>query len=135
MKDIRQHESYLLEHEKAFSELTPNEMNQLYSIDKYNLGGQLAAAGFVFEIENETLLEAINTLPDIKRDIVILSYWLNMTDKEISSFLHLVHWTVSYMRSSALKLLKKYLEANSEQYCSEENPKDSISNNFVSGKR
>ncbi|MFZ5975892.1 MAG: sigma-70 family RNA polymerase sigma factor [Bacillota bacterium] len=116
MRDIKRHYGYLKENEKLFSELSQVERNQLFSVDKYSSTGfEIAAAGFLFDIENELLYEAINTLPRKKRNVILLSYWFDMTDAAISRCLNLVRRTVSYMRTSSLKQLKKYIEDKSEK--------------------
>jgi RNA polymerase sigma factor (sigma-70 family) len=110
LKDIRKYDSYLLQHEKTFSELTPDEESQLFALDKYNLGDQIDVDEFSFEIENELLFRALEALPEKKRNIVLLSYFLDMTDKEIANRLELMRWTVSNFRTSSLKLLKQQME-------------------------
>ena len=67
-KDIYKHDLYILRHEKSFSELTFKESNRLYATDKYNcFGAEIIAAGFLFEIENELLFAALNSLPENKK--------------------------------------------------------------------
>ena len=114
MKDIKRHHYYLQQKEKLFSELSPVELDQLYSMDKYSCTGlEIRVAGFLLYIENELLFEAINTLPRNKRNVILLSYWCEMTDEAISRRLNLVRRTVSYMRNSSLKQLKEYIEDKS----------------------
>ena len=110
-KDICKHNKYLLVNEKAFSELTYDELNQLYSLDDYSdICFRIIVLGFEISIEDERLFKAIKALPEKRKTIILLSYWLGMTDKEISRTLKLVRRTVSYMRINALKQLKQYLE-------------------------
>lgn len=119
MKDIRRHNKYLLRKEKILSELTQEDLGQLIVIDKYHgINSKIEAAGFLLEIENELLFEAISILSEKKRNIILLSYWLDMTDEDISHYLRMVRRTVSYMRTSSLKQLKKLMENNrSETSC------------------
>ena len=44
-----------------------------------------------------------------KRDVILLSYFLEMTDREISEKLNIVHQTVSKRRLVTLKELREYL--------------------------
>lgn len=44
-----------------------------------------------------------------KRDVILLSYFLGMTDREISDKLNIVHQTVSKRRLTTLKELREYL--------------------------
>ncbi len=111
MKNIKKHDTYLLRNEKMFSELTKEEYNGLYTVDRYQcMNHIISAAGFLLEIENELIFEAINILPDHLQNIIVLSYWLGMTDKEISKDLNIVRRTVCYLRRSVLRQIKKYLE-------------------------
>lgn len=68
-------------------------------------------------VEDVLLGEALQELSEERRTIVLLSYFLDMTDSEIGAYLHLIRRTVSYRRGTTLKQLKKYLEdlANEEK--------------------
>ncbi|MBP2657036.1 MAG: sigma-70 family polymerase sigma factor [Firmicutes bacterium] len=66
-------------------------------------------------VENEFLGAALQELSDDQRTIVLLAYFLNMTDREIGEYLHLIRRTVSYRRDATLKQLKKYLEDCSDE--------------------
>ena len=111
MKNIKKHNSFLLCNEKMFSELSQEEYNELCSVDKYHiLTDVISAAGFLLEIDNELLFEAINRLSEQKQKIIMLKYWLGMNDKEISNELKIMRRTVCYMRKNSLKQLREYLE-------------------------
>lgn len=73
--------------------------HDLFQVLEYDIG-----------IKDELLGEALSNLTDEKRDIILLSYFLDMTDKEIAEALHLVRSTVQYKRTTALKELKRRLE-------------------------
>ncbi|WP_122629506.1 RNA polymerase sigma factor [Lucifera butyrica] len=68
-------------------------------------------------VEDVLLGEALQELSEERRTIVLLSYFLDMTDSEIGAYLHLIRRSVSYRRGTTLKQLKKYLEdlANEEK--------------------
>lgn len=53
---------------------------------------------------------ALEKLDANQRDIVLLAYFLDMTDREIAEYLKLVRRTVTYRRGAILKQLKKILE-------------------------
>lgn len=53
---------------------------------------------------------ALEELDTKQRDIVLLAYFLEMTDREIAEQLKLVRRTVTYRRGATLKKLKKILE-------------------------
>ncbi|EGO64306.1 RNA polymerase sigma factor [Acetonema longum] len=60
-------------------------------------------------VEDILLGAALQELSEERRAIVLLSYFLDMTDSEIGACLHLIRRTVSYRRGTTLKQLKKYL--------------------------
>ena len=57
----------------------------------------------------DLLADALAQLPEGKRDVILLSYFLEMTDREISEKLNIVHQTVSKRRLVTLKELREYL--------------------------
>ena len=71
-------------------------------------------------INNEKLADALTALPDDKRDIVLLAYFLDMSDQEIADMLNMVRRTVQYRRTSSLKEMKQRLEVHEDGGQSEE---------------
>lgn len=59
-------------------------------------------------------------LPDEKRDILLLSYFLDMTDREIADKLNMVRYTIQRKRVKSLKEMKQRLEVNEDGGQSEE---------------
>ena len=60
-------------------------------------------------VNGNILANALAQLPEGKRDVILLSYFLGMTDREISEKLNIVHQTVSKRRRATLKELREYL--------------------------
>ena len=71
-------------------------------------------SGFDVLVKNELLAEALNALPERKRDIILLSYFLDMSDAEIGELLNVVRTTVFRHRKSALAKIKQYLEGKAD---------------------
>lgn len=65
--------------------------------------------GLPVVVTGNVLADALAQLPEGKRDVILLSYFLGMTDREISEKLHIVHQTVSKRRLVTLKELYEYL--------------------------
>ncbi len=63
----------------------------------------------VIVIANDELARAIHKLPKNKRDVILFSYFLGMSDVAIGKRLNLIQQTVFKRRKSALKLLQKIL--------------------------
>ena len=55
------------------------------------------------------LADALAQLPEGKRDVILLSYFLGMSDREISERLNVVRQTISKRRLVTLKELREYL--------------------------
>jgi RNA polymerase sigma factor (sigma-70 family) len=100
------------DHEALFSGLTVQEYSSLVSPDAYPSKETLfCAAGHYITVRHEELAEAIAALPQDKRDIVLLAYFLGMTDKQIGKLLNLVRSTVQYKRKISLRELRQILES------------------------
>lgn len=65
--------------------------------------------GFTVVVSSNSLADALAQLPHPKRDVILLSYFLNMTDDEISKRMKVVRQTISKRRSQTLKELREYL--------------------------
>ena len=97
--------------EISFSELSEDQMQQLYVEDEYP-SEQCLFQVYEHEIfvHDEKLALALQELPDEKRDIVLLAYFLEMTDQEIADKLNAVRRTVQYKRVRALEDMRTGLE-------------------------
>ena len=99
-------------HFVSFSDLTPEEENQLYTVDaptdgedhdnSFRVGGK--------RITPELLAEALRTLPEEKRNAVMLYYFHDMSDADIAKLYNIPRSTVQYRRTSSLETLKQFLE-------------------------
>lgn len=107
-RDIRRHQT----REVSFSDLTPQEESQLYTVDRYfadrKADDAIRVAGK--KITPQLLAEALRTLPDEKREAVLLYYFFEMSDAEIAKLYNIPRSTVQYRRTSSFELLKRYLE-------------------------
>ena len=119
-KDILKEYTRQRDHEKSLDELSPDELAQAASYDKY------FQDEYVFEVlgrkiivVGDLLAEALAQLPESKRDVILLSYFLGMTDIEISQRLNAVRSTISKRRNSILKELREYLEKEGFECCSQ----------------
>lgn len=98
--------------EVTFSDLSPLEEKQLYVCDEYFADDE-AEQSFVVggkEITAKLLAEALHSLPEEKRETVLLYYFFDMSEREIAKFCNLSRTTVQSRRTSSMKLLKRYLE-------------------------
>ena len=101
----------LRDKEISFSELLEQEFEQLSATDKYFAAEQtFNVLGRDVIVKDESIAEALRSLPERKRDIILLSYFLELSDGEIGKKLNLIRSTVQYKRTSTLRELKKFLE-------------------------
>ena len=97
----------------SFSELTVQQLAKLSVYDEYSSDySNFKVLEYDIAVKNELLAEALQELPERKRDIVLLSYFLDYSDVEIAELLHLLQRTVGYHRTTALERMKKRLEEN-----------------------
>lgn len=96
--------------EVYFSELPVEVLEQFAVRDTYFTDSRtFEVIGHSVCIDDETLAEAISALPVDRRDIILLSYFLDMSDAEIANVLNMVRRSVAYRRTSTLKLLKNLM--------------------------
>lgn len=97
----------------SFSDLSPEDESQLSTTDRYFAGEDADDKSFFvagLEITPKRLADAVHSLPEEKREAVLLYYFFDMSDAEIAKLLNLSRSTVQYRRTSSFELLKRYLE-------------------------
>ena len=101
----------LRDKEVNFSEMSVHELGQLSVTDKYFETEQtFNVLGFPIVVYGTSITAALKNLPERKRDIILLSYFLELSDAEIGKMLNLIRSTVQYQRTSTLRELKKFFE-------------------------
>ena len=68
------------------------------------------------KITAKLLAEAMRSLPEEKRQAVLLYYFFSMTDTEIAELMKVPRSTVQYRRTSSFELLKRYLEERADEW-------------------
>ena len=71
--------------------------------------------GFEVAVADELLAEALKALPQDRLEIILLSYFADMTDKEIAGHLNLIRRTVTHRRQNALRKLQKIMEGYADE--------------------
>jgi len=99
--------------EVMFSELPEAVFNQFafatydeYFADEY----VFYVAGFNIPVKNYMLGEALITLTEERRGIVLMYYYLGMSDREIGEIFSSKRSSIHYKRSRALMLMREYME-------------------------
>jgi RNA polymerase sigma factor (sigma-70 family) len=111
MIDYERARNYRLKHEVSFSELTDAELSQLDTRDDYIVESEIfRVIGYDIEVKDELISEALKCLPEKKRNVILLSFFLDMTDTEIAKHMNLVRSTIHHHRVSSLETLKQIME-------------------------
>lgn len=92
-----------------FSDFFQKDLETLGYYDNYEIAENFIVLGNQVSIYDEGISQALKKLPSKKRDIILMLFFLDMTEKEIASCLQLVQSTVHYHKSDSLKLLRKIL--------------------------
>ena len=96
--------------EKSLDDLTASELEQTAVWDKHFMDEHVfEVQGLPVVVTGNLLADAIARLPGGKRDVILLSYFLGMSDREISERLNVVRQTISKRRLTTLKELREYL--------------------------
>ena len=102
--------------EISFSDLPVEVMEQLSVCDDYFADDRtFDVLGNTVQIASDELAEAIAALPKQKRDIILLSYFLDMPDSEIAKALNMMRSSVAYRRSATLKLLRELMGGKADE--------------------
>jgi len=97
--------------EVSFSDLSEAELAELATVDEYFATEQIfSVLGRDVIVYNDLIAEALRSLPEQRRDIILLSYFLDLSDKEIGQKLNLIRSTVQHQRAVTLRQLKKFME-------------------------
>lgn len=109
-----------LSKEINFSELSEEQLDMLSTEDAYPSDfNYFKVQGYSVTIHDDRLASVLSALTDEKRDIVLLSYFLDMTDQEIADKLNMVRYTVQRRRVSSLAEMKRRLEVIDDGKCSD----------------
>lgn len=114
--NIQKHNQYLNSKQISLTELTSEQLAQICTCDEYSTDySSFKVLEYDIAVKDELLAEALQELPDRKRDIILLSYFLDYNDIEIAELLNLVRRTVNDQRNKALKDLKNRMEGKQHE--------------------
>ena len=109
--DIQRRNTWQGKKEVSFSELSKKDLLRLQYMDTHDSDRSVfSVLDTNVVIENEDLGAALAELSPERRNVVLLSYLLDMKDREIAEQLDLSLSTVQYRRTSALARLRKLME-------------------------
>lgn len=99
--------------EVIFSDLSEKEINQIYTNDKYfDIQQNFNVLGLDVIVTDDVITEVLQSLSERKRDIILLYYFLELSDREIGDKLNMLRATVQYQRTSTLRQLKNLMKGD-----------------------
>jgi len=99
--------------EVSFSDLSEIELNNFCTLDDYSINyTAFNVLGMEVQVSDEQLSKALKVMPEKKRNIILLSYFMDMSDLEIGKLMNLVRSTIYRHRTSTLEEIKKYIRRN-----------------------
>lgn len=101
--------------ETLFSDMGNYLVSQISTVDSYPSDfHSFTWNGLTVDVENDLLSEALESLADKKRDIILMHYFMDMNDTEIAELLNLNRSTVYRHRINGITFIKKFMEENKE---------------------
>lgn len=108
--------NYRQKHEVMLSELSEKELNQLSIMDEYNVENHyFQVLGYDIEVKDALIAEALQSLTEKKRNVILLSYFMEMSDADIAREMNLVRSTIHEHRKRSLEMLKQIMEGNTDE--------------------
>ncbi|WP_026648632.1 sigma-70 family RNA polymerase sigma factor [Blautia wexlerae] len=110
------HMDYRRKYEVTFSELSEKELSQFFTMDEYDVENyRFQVLGYDIEVKDALIAEALQSLSDRKRDVILLSYFMDMSDAEIAREMKLVRSTIHEHRKRSLEILKEIMEGCTDE--------------------
>ena len=101
--------------EIGLSSLNKQDLDGLVTIDEYEVENfWFDVMGYNIGVKDMLLAEALQSLPERKRNIVLLYYYQEMTDAEIGRKLKVVGSTIQEQRQRTLKLLRQKMKGTTK---------------------
>lgn len=106
-------------HEVLFTDLPQASLNQMGNVDEYEIDRTSFKINDteLVNISHERLADALNEISNRKRAIVLMSYYLDVSDKEIAKALK-IHPSTSYRnRQRALTEIRRIMQEERRYEC------------------
>lgn len=110
------HMDYRRKHEVSFSELSEKEINRFFTMDEYETEyHQFKVLGYDIEVRDALIAESLKSLTEKKRNVILLSYFMEMSDADIAREMNLVRSTIHEHRKRSLEMLKQIMEGSTDE--------------------
>ena len=109
--NYEKHMAYRQKYEVMLSELSEKELSRLFIMDEHEMEThRFQVLGYDIEVKDALIAEALQTLTEKKRNVVLLSYFMDMSDADIAREMNLVRSTINEHRRRSLELMRKNKE-------------------------
>lgn len=109
--DYYRQKQYRMKHEVFLSDLEDGLLeNYFVTNDTYMLGDIFTVLGHEIAVYDDCLAKALHRLPEKKLKVILMSFFLGMSDAEIGRILNRAGSSIHTRRVSALVMLKKLME-------------------------
>ena len=83
--NYEKHMAYRQKYEVMLSELSEKELSRLFIMDEHEMEThRFQVLGYDIEVKDALIAEALQTLTEKKRNVVLLSYFMDMSDADIA---------------------------------------------------
>ena len=92
------------------------ELSRLFIMDEHEMEThRFQVLGYDIEVKDALIAEALQTLTEKKRNVVLLSYFMDMSDADIAREMNLVRSTINEHRRRSLELMRKNMEESANE--------------------
>ena len=114
--NYEKHMAYRQKYEVMLSELSEKELNRLFIMYEHEMEThRFQVLGYDIEVKDALIAEALQTLTEKKRNVVLLSYFMDMSDADIAREMNLVRSTINEHRRRSLELMRKNMEESANE--------------------
>lgn len=111
VKDYEREISRRAKRELTFSDLSETEINYIGNTDEYSSDfTAFKVLDEMIHVSDDKLCDSLKCLSKRKRDIILMYYFLDMTDEEISNFFQIARSTATRNRANALNEIKRLIK-------------------------
>ncbi len=111
VKDYEREIDRRAKRELTFSDLSETEINCIGKSDEYFSDfTSFKVLGEIIPVLDDRLYATLKCLSERKRDIILMYYFLDMTDEEISNFFQIARSTATRNRANALNEIRRLIK-------------------------
>ena len=100
----------------SLDSLPQSELCKLCFLEKYESDYRsFLVLDYDILVEDNMIADALDSLSQIKREIILLSFFLDMKNVDLADIFQLAESTIHHHKSYALNMLKHFLEENKDE--------------------